>query len=520
MKYEDIKITSDDYKKLSDRNKLKVVKLQLNNLFMTNSKKVVTVIYKGKKKNIEKDKMGLYKDLVEREKSLEKKVKPLYSVLTSSDEYKNMSIDERIEVMESRLDYIFNINNINATYEDEQLVAVVYKNTTKFVPKSLYDKAIGVIMMIERLEKEKNADINKEVSYTIDSKNTHKTDSTDKNSEKNTVISDNNTNNNECHSLVVVPVKKEKNKKSLREIVTGFFAVSMFTGIVSGIGKFIKKNKDNAINFINKKRNNIKKEKGTLKKIANTVTTGFVSIASNVNKSVTKIKKNVVTYIEKNKKNNYHSINNNNANRRRVTAALCAVLIMATGFVNLRSKNSKNINTSNNNIPEKSTTSMIDTTNNNNSEKNTTSMIDTDVKNTVDSSHNDILENNNIISKDENVIQKDNIEDEATITFDDTVTIDNNAYIYSNSYDATNNTNALEPYFDGNYERDVQGIVYELDGNIYVIYENEYNALEKQKELESKGAVMTAVLVTRNDLTGTNEYEGYYNTSSVKVKTR
>ena len=111
-----------------------------------------------------------------------------------------------------------------------------------------------------------------------------------------------------------------------------------------------------------------------------------------------------------------------------------------------------------------------------------------------------------------------------TVTSDyalgDTVTIIDNASIYSNSYDATYSCNADTPYFDGNYEREILGVVYELDGNIYTIYQSDNSALEQIADLENKGAHKTAVLVTRSDLIEANNYEGYYDIDSVKVKTR
>ena len=75
--------------------------------------------------------------------------------------------------------------------------------------------------------------------------------------------------------------------------------------------------------------------------------------------------------------------------------------------------------------------------------------------------------------------------------------------------------------YNGSYDREVMGVTYELDGNLYTIYRDDMNASEKVNELISKGAKQTAVLVVRSDLVNTGDYEGYYNIDSIKrVRTR
>ena len=103
----------------------------------------------------------------------------------------------------------------------------------------------------------------------------------------------------------------------------------------------------------------------------------------------------------------------------------------------------------------------------------------------------------------------------------ESVNIKDNSYIYTNSYDATDSTNKCTPYYNGSYDREVMGVTYELDGNLYTIYRDVMNASEKVNELISKGAKQTAVLVVRSDLVNTGDYEGYYNIDSIKrVRTR
>ena len=112
------------------------------------------------------------------------------------------------------------------------------------------------------------------------------------------------------------------------------------------------------------------------------------------------------------------------------------------------------------------------------------------------------------------------IENDYGFTFDDKVTIEDNAYIYYSSYDATYENNNLTPLFDGSYERDIMGIVYNVDGNIYTIYSSDPDAYNKAQELMDKGASQEAVLVTRSDLVYTGQYEGYYNKDDVKILTK
>ena len=50
MDYLNVKLDSYEYKILSDKDKLKVVKTKLNDLFENKKGKVVTTVYNGKKK--------------------------------------------------------------------------------------------------------------------------------------------------------------------------------------------------------------------------------------------------------------------------------------------------------------------------------------------------------------------------------------------------------------------------------------------------------------------------------------
>ena len=101
------------------------------------------------------------------------------------------------------------------------------------------------------------------------------------------------------------------------------------------------------------------------------------------------------------------------------------------------------------------------------------------------------------------------------------VNVEDNSYIYTNSYDATDKANEYTPYFDNSYAREVVGVTYELEGNLYTIYKNDVNASDKINELISRGAKQTAALVVCKELVNTGDYEGYYNVNSLtRVKTK
>lgn len=72
MNYESINVNSDTYKNLSNEDKLKVVRKKLLNLFEEGKKEkhAYTITYNKEKKNISKDKLGICRDLLSREKNL------------------------------------------------------------------------------------------------------------------------------------------------------------------------------------------------------------------------------------------------------------------------------------------------------------------------------------------------------------------------------------------------------------------------------------------------------------------
>ena len=136
-----------------------------------------------------------------------------------------------------------------------------------------------------------------------------------------------------------------------------------------------------------------------------------------------------------------------------------------------------------------------------------------------------IKDNDNIII-DNPVVEEPTTSTEEVTKYDEydlgeKVNIADNSYVYTNSYDATDKINEYTPYYDNSYDREVMGVTYEFDGNLYTIYKDDANANDKINELVCRGAKQTAVLVVRNDLVNTGDYEGYYNIDSVtRVKTK
>lgn len=495
MNYESIQVNSDTYKKLSNEEKLKVVKACLENLFAKGLKKTVTVIYKGKKRQISKEKIGEFKDLAEREKLLERVVKktPLYTILLSDEEYKNMTTKQKIEVIKAKikrvkeLGYVKdktiildNLNRILKTLESENISnnCTSSKQTgvaDTYITLSNEEKLEAIRTKIENLfeYKGKGTII---VIYKGKKKQIYKHEEgiyrdlveREKALEKNiskTSSTTNLPNNN---------IKKTKTKNYILPLVVGISALTT---------KFAKKSKAAISSFGNKFAKKLKKV---------------------ISKTKTSFKK-IKTLSENN--------NKTRVIKRRIAAGICALTITIGGLIALKSCKKACDNTES---TKEGTTQTQPTTNGSNKEHapNDNTSKEENKKPII----NEDNKNNDTITNEDN---KENITiNDDSLSLNDTITINKGSYIYTNSYDATYNTNSYNPYYSGHYERDVQGLVYEHNGNIYVIYENDTNALEKQKQLENSGAVITAVLVTRSDLIYTGEYEGYYNVNSIKVKKR
>ena len=419
MNYLNVKLDSYEYKILSDKDKLRVVKTKLNDLFENKKGKIVTTVYNGKKIDIPYWAISTFKDLNDREKALQKRV--------------NIDFEYDFEKRrkEKIADNIIIGMSVNEEIDNE---LCLYGNDFFSKRKStLNKKPYGVLNI-------------------------------------NDVLS----NINDGKEEFVVPIVKNIGNDDKHNKKKGLFrGISNFSFIRKISDKFKNKNKvKNISEEENSKKRNIKVAAVALGLIATTMIGSFVP-------GMFKKK--------------------NNSNRGN---------IKPTSYVE--------------DVTEESTIEdeVIYTTNNNNNEtENVAETKETD---------NNMITNNDIIGANENNSIKE-IEDNSnidvnnyynyTISFDDKVTINDNSYIYGSSYDAAGEKNSMTPLFDGSYERDVMGVVYNLDGNIYTIYSSDSHAYEKADELISKGAKEEAVLVTRSDLVYTGQYEGYYDIDDVNVKT-
>lgn len=630
----EINIYSEEYQSLSNESKLKIVKKMLNELFSSKSRKTITVVHKGKKKQIAKDKAGLYKNLCEREKKLEKVARTFPDDLGSENKEPNTEekIKQAIKAVEEKIQNILNMYKDAKYTEENPLVLARYRDKYVIVPisvRSTINKLNDMLVKLEKYlevihEKEKTyetevkkndvAKTNVEYSYMTEDENPYETGYSIFTTVKEPVRKENNTvlppesnmpktnvdssktkEENDIKSgekiskkvgkTVQKIIRKNKIKQNIKEKTSkiasklkGITILSFFTFIENTLKKTYNFSKDKLINFKNKiikikkehignpssKKNNnanvvnkkvtkniskvvrniIEKKKtnsnSTTKVNDNdssnnlgskAILTFFTFIEKGVKKiyyfgkeQVTKIKikyneiKNR-KHINKQKENNV-TTNENRKKKQRFAAAFCATLLAVTLIPSCRN---------NRKIDKDSNNSTKPTTSQGNTIDETTPITDPTIgkEETTDPTINSNTGKEEItdpttpgkVEDDEKIENnEEKVEESSTLSFDDFVTINDNSFIYRNCYDATNNTNALNPYYDGEYERDVQGIVYQLDGKIYIIYETDINAVEKQKSLEEAGATMTAVLVTRSDMTNTGEYEGYYNIDSVKVK--
>jgi len=562
MEYENINVNSENYKLLSNEDKLKVLRAKINTLIEEGKKEKhpYTFSYNGVKYNVSKEKSGIFKDLIAREKKLKKltegyakytlkdnniKRSPLVDVRFDSDIYKNMTIEEKIAVVEAKYNFISNLKTfkgkpfdstkkcnelkemlnelkeqkqvkdkymnieinsdeynkldtrekikvvetklfdltvkpINEIRNDKKIYTVSYNYNDKIliIPCSKITSATKLIKLLKELEKklieeEKNKKTLKNrllaipIVAKIINKRKDKKNKGDKKTLKEKIMS----------SKLISKIKKKKedkkNKKSKKTLKSRFLAIPI-------IAKIINKRKD--------KKN--KGDKKTLKERYNNSTFGKAM---------------------KKKKN-------------RVITALCAYALIIASFTSCFGfKSSKNINNNKANV-QKPTTSQV---NNEIETEKTEDIIIEEPTNTTTKDENNLEKpsnNNNNACYNNNTNNKDNSIIEESISNDyslgDTVTIEENARIYTNSYDATYNTNSYNPYYNGGYERTIEAVVYELNGYVYTIFNFDTEANTKIEELEKKGAKLTAVLVNRNDISYTNNYEGFYDIDSVKVRTK
>ena len=499
MNMEKINVNSMDYRKLSKEDKLKVVRFKINKLLSDTSSSKAYEYYNGKKVGVPKDKLGIFKDLCEREKSLSKYVtiseepvmeRPTIKAEVVEDEKKTSSknINEMdLEEINNRIKYIkkylYEMTNLykKDEYKNAKIIKIQgYDSNSAYIPYSKlgdYKTLYKYLKLLEMKKRElesievKLTEISndkKEDSYeylTEDDnpyetgymqfttgytakKDTPVVESTSVKSNDTTSVKSNDTtcvnSNNECKELMVIDNKDNKKEKTgFGKKILGFLAG---TAIIGGICKGAKW-------------------------VGNKFKNGFNKVKSET--------KEVSEILRKNK----------------VKTAICAWIVAATAVVCSFLPKSQSKKHKPDDIVKP--TSVVETTE-------------------PSTKKDDIIIDEPVIEESTEVVTENK-----EYNLGESVNIKDNSYIYTNSYDATDSTNKCTPYYNGSYDREVMGVTYELDGNLYTIYRDDMNASEKVNELISKGAKQTAVLVVRSDLVNTGDYEGYYNIDSIKrVRTR
>ena len=500
MNMEEININSMDYRKLSKEDKLKVVRFKINKLLSDTSSSKAYEYYNGKKVGVPKDKLGIFKDLCEREKNLSKYVtiseepvmeKPTIKAEVVEDEKKTSSknINEMdLEEINNRIKYIkkylYEMTNLykKDEYKNAKIIKIQgYDSNSAYIPYSKlgdYKTLYKYLKLLEMKKRElesievKLTEISndkKEDSYeylteddnpyetgymqfttgytakkdtpVVESTSVKSNDITSVKSNDTTSVKSNDTtsvkSNNECKELMVIDNKdNKKEKKGFGKKILGFLAG---TAIIGGICKGAK--------WVGNKFKNETKE--------------------------------VSEILRKNK----------------VKTAICAWIVAAAAVVCSFLPKSQSKKHKPDDIVKP--TSVVETTE-------------------PSTKKDDIIIDEPVIEEPTEVVTENK-----EYNLGESVNIKDNSYIYTNSYDATDSTNKCTPYYNGSYDREVMGVTYELDGNLYTIYRDDMNASEKVNELISKGAKQTAVLVVRSDLVNTGDYEGYYNIDSIKrVRTR
>lgn len=446
MNMEKINVNSMDYRKLSKEDKLKVVRFKINKLLSDTSSSKAYEYYNGKKVGVPKDKLGIFKDLCEREKNLSKYVtiseepvmeRPTIKAEVVENEKKTSSknINEMdLEEINNRIKYIkkylYEMTNLykKDEYKNAKIIKIQgYDSNSAYIPYSKLGDYKTLYKYLKLLEMKKRELESIEVKLTEISNDTTSVKS-----------------NNECKELMVIDNKDNKKEKTgFGKKILGFLAG---TAIIGGICKGAKWVGNKFKNGFNKVKNETKKVSEILRK-------------------------------------------------NKVKTAICAWIVAAAAVVCSFLPKSQSKKHKPDDIVEP--TSVVETTE-------------------PSTKKDDIIIDEPVIEEPTEVVTENK-----EYNLGESVNIKDNSYIYTNSYDATDSTNKCTPYYNGSYDREVMGVTYELDGNLYTIYRDDMNASEKVNELISKGAKQTAVLVVRSDLVNTGDYEGYYNVDSIKrVKTR
>ena len=561
-KYLNIDVNSTAYSKLSKEEKLRVVKEKLKFLFNDRSRKTVTERYNGTWRTVPADMVGIYHDLCEREKSLEKRVSIDFDYDAKNESEKNvlekeeavlvkekrvfvepflntksvddLSIDDRIKLTKAKLFAIFDSTK---DYEKKEVIhRVSYKDEKKFVAHSLvsdYKKLKKELEDLEYLKRisEKNKDLNLV--------------------NNNMIISDDN--DEEDYLAVWEPVfnakkvmndetieRKKISSKEIAEIIKSFELDNISNKVeeprelkrleeprdfvlIDSIEEQKEEPRDFVlIDSVDKVPTDTKENKELMVVESKPVKEENNDVNVN-NKKGLFSGLLAIPFVKKiaDRRNKYKALSNKEKTKLRkqmgiatAAVALAAVTLAAAiggAFAGLgKKKNNKN------DIVEEEIPSVCEPDDeitylhspkkgNRNHENNKQDIIDYYT--------NRHLEDN--ASNDDNEKHKSSlniISNSGDITLGSVVTVKDNSYIYTNSYDAASETNYMTPLFDGSYKRDVKGVVYNLNGDIYTVYVDDTYANQNVQTLIRQGAKEEAVLLTRTDLDG---YEGYYNVNSI-----
>ena len=178
MNMEKINVNSMEYRKLSKQDKLKVVNFKINEILNDKDSQKVYEYYRGKKVGVPKSKDGIFRDLCERKKSLEKTI-VYYSDVQSVNETIETTvkdaeivdpideeiadIDKKIKTIKQALNNIFEMHKLDK-YKSN-IIKINYRGESKFIPysklgdcKQLYRYLVSLEKKKRELEDKRNID--------------------------------------------------------------------------------------------------------------------------------------------------------------------------------------------------------------------------------------------------------------------------------------------------------------------------------------------------------------------------
>lgn len=311
MNMEKINVNSMNYRKLSKKDKLKVVRFKINKLLSDTSSSKAYEYYNGKKVGVPKDKLGIFKDLCEREKSLSKYVTISEEPVMERPTIKAEVVDEKkktsskninemdLEEINNRIKYIkkylYEMTNLykKDEYKNAKIIKIQgYDSNSAYIPysklgdyKTLY-KYLKLLEMKKRelesievkLTEISNDKKEDSYEYLTEDDNPYETGymqfTTSYTAKKDTPVVESTSvksnditsvkSNNECKELMVIDNKdNKKEKKGFGKKILGFLAG---TAIIGGICKGAKWVGNKFKNGFNKVKNETKEVSEILRK--------------------------------------------------------------------------------------------------------------------------------------------------------------------------------------------------------------------------------------------------------------